>query len=200
MNGSDAGRDLGDLAQRLEPSADWDELALPEKVLAQLREIAAQVAHRSAVYGEWGSERHLARGPGISALFAGPPGTGKTMAAEVLATELDLGLYRIDLSRVVGKYIGETEKNLRRLFDAAEPGGAILFFDEVDTLFGKRSGVKDSHDRYASIEINYLVQRMEEYRGLAILATNRKADLDVAFLRHIRFVVTFKERSAPDRR
>jgi SpoVK/Ycf46/Vps4 family AAA+-type ATPase len=133
----------------------------------------------------------MSRGLGISALFAGDSGTGKTMAAEVIATHLRLDLYRIDLSAVVSKYIGETEKNLRRLFDAAEMGGAILFFDEADALFGKRSEVKDSHDRYANIEINYLLQRMEAYRGLAILATNMKSALDQAFLRRLRFVVNF---------
>ena len=133
----------------------------------------------------------MSRGLGISALFAGESGTGKTMAAEVIANELRLNLYRIDLSAVVSKYIGETEKNLRRLFDAAEDGGAILFFDEADALFGKRSEVKDSHDRYANIEINYLLQRMEAYRGLAILATNMKSALDPAFMRRLRFVVNF---------
>jgi SpoVK/Ycf46/Vps4 family AAA+-type ATPase len=133
----------------------------------------------------------MSRGLGVSALFAGDSGTGKTMAAEVIAAELRLNLYRIDLSAVVSKYIGETEKNLRRLFDSAENGGAILFFDEADALFGKRSEVKDSHDRYANIEINYLLQRMEAYRGLAILATNMKSALDPAFMRRLRFIVTF---------
>jgi SpoVK/Ycf46/Vps4 family AAA+-type ATPase len=131
------------------------------------------------------------RGLGINALFSGESGTGKTMAAEVIANELKLDMYRIDLSAVVSKYIGETEKNLRRLFDAAEDGGAILFFDEADALFGKRSEVKDSHDRYANIEINYLLQRMEAYRGLAILATNMKSVLDQAFMRRLRFIVNF---------
>ena len=133
----------------------------------------------------------MTRGLGLSALFAGESGTGKTMAAEVIANELRLHLYRIDLSAVVSKYIGETEKNLRRLFDAAEQGGAILFFDEADALFGKRSEVKDSHDRYANIEINYLLQRMEAFSGLAILATNMKSALDAAFMRRLRFVVNF---------
>src|SRR5687768_13465079 len=131
------------------------------------------------------------RGLGITALFAGESGTGKTMAAEVLANALELNLYRVDLSAVVSKYIGETEKNLRQVFDAAENGGAILFFDEADALFGKRSEVKDSHDRYANIEINYLLQRMEAYRGLAILATNMKSALDAAFMRRLRFLVDF---------
>ena len=182
---------LDDLAQRIEPSAGWDELVLPEPERRRLVEIVDQVAHRTLVYDEWGFGRRGSRGLGISALFAGPSGTGKTLAAEVMASALRLDLYRIDLSSVVSKYIGETEKNLRRVFDAAEGGGAILFFDEADALFGKRSEVKDSHDRYANIEINYLLQRMESYRGLAILATNMKGTLDPAFLRRIRFVVGF---------
>ncbi len=143
------------------------------------------------MYRQWGFAARYSRGLGISALFAGASGTGKTMAAEVLAGELELDLYRIDLSAVVSKYIGETEKNLRRVFDAAEAGGAILLFDEADALFGKRSEVKDSHDRYANIEISYLLQRMEAYRGLAILTTNMKSALDSAFLRRIRFIVDF---------
>jgi SpoVK/Ycf46/Vps4 family AAA+-type ATPase len=152
------------------------------------------------VYEEWGFGKRLSRGRGISALFTGPPGTGKTMAAEILAGHLALDLYRIDLSSVVSKYIGETEKNLRKVFDAAERGGAILFFDEADALFGKRTEVKDSHDRHANVEINYLLQRMEEYGGLAILATNRKSDLDPAFLRRIRFLVAFPFPTIDDRR
>jgi len=156
-----------------------------------LHQIADQVDHRARVYGEWGFARKMNRGLGISALFAGDSGTGKTMAAEVIANDLRLNLYRIDLSAVVSKYIGETEKNLRWLFDSAEDGGAILFFDEADALFGKRSEVKDSHDRYANIEINYLLQRMETYRGLAILATNMKSALDTAFVRRLRFIVDF---------
>jgi SpoVK/Ycf46/Vps4 family AAA+-type ATPase len=159
-----------------------------------LREIAAHVRQRATVYETWGFAAKSclrANGLGISALFAGASGTGKTLAAEVLAHELRLDLYRIDLSSVVSKYIGETEKNLRRVFDAAEEGGAILLFDEADALFGKRSEVKDSHDRYANIEVSYLLQRMEAYRGLAILTTNLKSALDSAFLRRIRFVVQF---------
>jgi SpoVK/Ycf46/Vps4 family AAA+-type ATPase len=140
------------------------------------------------------------RGLGITALFAGESGTGKTMGAEVIAADLRLNLYRIDLSAVVSKYIGETEKNLCRLFDAAEDGGAILFFDEADALFGKRSEVKDSHDRYANIEVNYLLQRMEAYSGLAILATNMRGALDVAFTRRLRFIVTFPFPSVADLR
>jgi len=182
---------LDDLAQRIESRADWHELVLPAPQLAMLREIAAHVRQREKVYDAWGFAEKCARGLGISALFAGASGTGKTLAAEVLANELRLDLYRIDLSQVVSKYIGETEKNLRRVFDAAEEGGAILLFDEADALFGKRTEVKDSHDRYANIEVSYLLQRMEAYRGLAILTTNMKDSLDRAFLRRIRFVVQF---------
>jgi hypothetical protein len=182
---------LDALAQRLEPRAGWQDLVLPAPELALLREVAAQVGQRSRVYEDWGFADRMSRGLGISVLFTGASGTGKTLAAEVLASELRLGLYRIDLSAVVSKYIGETEKNLRRLFDAAEEGAAVLFFDEADALFGKRSEVKDSHDRYANIEINYLLQRMEGYRGLAILATNMKRALDSAFMRRLRFVIDF---------
>ncbi|QQP98133.1 ATP-binding protein [Lysobacter enzymogenes] len=183
---------LESLAQRLQPKARWDDLVLGEESTGLLRQIAAQAHHRHRVYQHWGYARRLNRGMGISALFAGESGTGKTMAAEVIANELRLHLFRIDLSSVVSKYIGETEKNLRRVFDAAERGGALLFFDEADALFGKRSEVKDSHDRYANIEINYLLQRMEAFSGLAILATNMKASLDAAFLRRLRFVVNFQ--------
>ncbi len=182
---------LDDLAQRIEPVAAWEDLVLPESQLRTLRDIAIHVRQRSKVYDTWGFAAKSNRGLGISALFAGPSGTGKTMAAEVLANELRLDLYRIDLSQVVSKFIGETEKNLRRVFDAAETGGAILLFDEADALFGKRSEVKDSHDRYANIEVSYLLQRMEAYRGLAILTTNLKSALDDAFQRRIRFVIQF---------
>jgi hypothetical protein len=182
---------LEGLAQRIEPSAAWDDLVLPQTQKELLRQIALHVRQRSKVYQTWGFATKGSRGLGISALFAGPSGTGKTMAGEVLANELRLDLYRIDLSQVVSKYIGETEKNLRRVFDAAEGGAAILLFDEADALFGKRSEVKDSHDRYANIEVGYLLQRMEAYRGLAILTTNRKEALDFAFLRRIRFVIEF---------
>jgi SpoVK/Ycf46/Vps4 family AAA+-type ATPase len=182
---------LEGLAQRIEPAAVWDDLVLPSLQLLTLREILAHVRQRFRVYETWGFAAKGLRGLGIGAIFSGASGTGKTMAAEVLAGELRLDLYRIDLSQVVSKYIGETEKNLRRVFDAAEEGGAVLLFDEADALFGKRSEVKDSHDRYANIEVSYLLQRMESYRGLAILTTNMKKALDVAFLRRIRFVVQF---------
>jgi hypothetical protein len=182
---------LDDLAHRIEMTATWDDLVLPEPQLDVLREIAIHVRRAHTVYETWGFARKGSRGLGISALFAGASGTGKTMAAEVLANELRLDLYRIDLAQVVSKYIGETEKNLRRIFDAAEQSGAILLFDEADALFGKRSEVKDSHDRYANIEVSYLLQRMEDYRGLAVLTTNMKSALDQAFLRRIRFVIQF---------
>jgi hypothetical protein len=190
---------LDALAQRLDVRATWNQIVLPDEPLGLLRRIADQVRQRSRVYDEWGFRARMNRGLGVSALFTGDSGTGKTMAAEVIANELQLDLYRIDLSAVVSKYIGETEKNLRRLFDAAEDGGAILFFDEADALFGKRSEVKDSHDRYANIEINYLLQRMEAYRGLAILATNMRSALDPAFVRRLRFIVDFAFPGAAER-
>ncbi|MEH1916635.1 ATP-binding protein [Nostoc sp.] len=182
---------LDTLAQRLDLKATWDDIVLAPEETNLLHQIADQIRQRSQVYQNWGFDKRMNRGMGISALFAGESGTGKTMAAEVIANDLQLNLYRIDLSAVVNKYIGETEKNLRRLFDAAEDGGAILFFDEADALFGKRSEVRDSHDRHANIEVNYLLQRLEEYRGLAILATNLKSSLDHAFMRRLRFIVNF---------
>jgi SpoVK/Ycf46/Vps4 family AAA+-type ATPase len=182
---------VDELAQRIEADTTWDHIVLPPAQIATLRQINAHMRQRLKVYEQWGFGSPGARGLGISALFAGPSGTGKTMAAEVLANELKLDLFRIDLSQVVSKYIGETEKNLRRVFDAAERGGVILLFDEADALFGKRSEVKDSHDRYANIEISYLLQQMEAYRGLAILTTNQRSALDTAFLRRLRFIVEF---------
>jgi ATPase family protein associated with various cellular activities (AAA)/winged helix domain-containing protein len=182
---------LDGLAQRIEPAANWEDLVLPAPQVGLLRQVAMHVRQRATVFDTWGFAAKSSRGKGITALFSGASGTGKTMAAEVLADELRLDLYRVDLSAVVNKYIGETEKNLRRVFDAAEKDGAVLLFDEADALFGKRSEVKDSHDRYSNIEVSYLLQRMEEYRGLAILTTNMKNALDTAFLRRIRFIVQF---------
>lgn len=182
---------LDDLAQRIDSSAEWEDLVLPEAQLQTLKDIAAHVKQRAKVYERWGFGGKSGRGLGISSLFAGTSGTGKTMAAEVLARELRLDLYRIDLSAVISKYIGETEKNLRRVFDAAEMGGVVLLFDEADALFGKRTEVKDSHDRHANVEVSYLLQRMEAYRGLSVLTTNLKTSLDQAFLRRIRFIVQF---------
>jgi hypothetical protein len=188
---------LDELAQRVVTEAGWDDLVLPEAQTQTLKEIEMHVRHRSRVYDEWGFAERSGRGLGITALFAGPSGTGKTLAAEVLASRLRLDLYRIDLSQVVDKYVGETEKNLRRVFDSAQQAGSCLLFDEADALFGRRSEVKDSHDRYANIEVGYLLQRMEAYRGLAILTTNLKESLDPAFLRRIRFVVDFPFPDAP---
>ena len=182
---------MDELAQRIDGTPSWEDLVLPNAELQILRDVASHVRQRATVYEQWGFGKNGARGLGITALFTGTSGTGKTLAAEVLAHELRLDLYRIDLSTVVSKYIGETEKNLRRIFDAAEAGGAVLLFDEADALFGKRTEVKDSHDRYANIEVSYLLQRMEAYRGLAILTTNLKNALDTAFLRRIRFIVQF---------
>ncbi len=182
---------LDGLAQRVETSYGWADLILPGPQLAVLKEITAQVKRRAVVHDAWGFAARGSRGLGVTALFTGPSGTGKTMAAEVLAAELRLDLYRVDLSAVVSKYIGETEKNLRRVFDAADSGGAVLLFDEADALFGKRGEVNDGHDRYANVEVSYLLQRMESYRGLAILATNLKGNLDPAFMRRLRFVVAF---------
>ncbi|HEY3004704.1 MAG TPA: ATP-binding protein [Kribbellaceae bacterium] len=182
---------LDELGRRMEPRAGWDDLVVPERQRKILREIVAHVRQRATVYQDWGFEDVLRRGLGVTALFAGSSGTGKTLAAEVVAGELGLDLFVIDLSQVVSKYIGETEKNLRRIFDAAERGGAVLLFDEADALFGKRSEVKDSHDRYANLEVSYLLMRMESYRGLAVLTTNQKKALDQAFLRRLRFVVDF---------
>lgn len=188
------------LAQRIDAKATWNDLVLPADEALQLREIADQIHHRGRVYDDWGFRAKHNRGLGVSVLFAGESGTGKTMAAEVIANALQLDLYRIDLSAVVNKYIGETEKNLRKLFDAADDSGAILFFDEADSLFGKRTEVKDSHDRYANLEVNYLLQRMEAYRGLAILATNLRSSVDAAFLRRLRFLVNFPVPDVAQRR
>jgi hypothetical protein len=182
---------LEDLAQRLVPSAGWDDLVLPEPQMSTLRQLASQVRRRFKVYETWGFSAKGRRGLGVSALFAGESGVGKTLAAEVLARDLALDLYRVDVAAVVSKYIGETSKNLRQVFDAAEEAGVLLLFDEADALFGKRGEVKDSHDRYANIDISYLLQRMEAYQGLAILTTNMKTAVDRAFQRRLRFTVNF---------
>ncbi|RMG63830.1 MAG: ATP-binding protein [Chloroflexi bacterium] len=182
---------LGSLARKVIPRYRWEDLVLPSDSLAVLRELAATVRHRPLVLETWGVGRKLAASAGVTALFAGPPGTGKTMAAEVIAADIGLDLYKIDLSGLVSKYIGETEKNLERIFAEAEHSNAVLFFDEADALFGKRSEVRDAHDRYANIEVSYLLQRMEAHNGLTILATNLRANLDEAFLRRLQFVVDF---------
>lgn len=183
--------DLSNLVRKIEPNYSWKDIVLPPDQQAQLREICDQVQYRHIVYRRWGFSRKLSLGKGLTVLFSGPPGTGKTMAAEVIANELRLDLYKIDLSQVVSKYIGETEKNLDRIFRAAETANAILFFDEADALFGRRSEVKDAHDRYANIEIGYLLQKMEEYEGIAILATNLRQNMDEAFVRRIQAIVEF---------
>jgi SpoVK/Ycf46/Vps4 family AAA+-type ATPase len=180
-----------DLAQKIEPTSTWANLAMTEPQLHVLRELAASATHLLQASENQQSGIKSSPGRGIMALFSGPSGTGKTMAAEVLARELHLGLYRIDLTQVVSKYIGETEKNLSRIFTDAATSGAILFFDEADALFGKRSEVKDSHDRYANIEINYFLQRVEEHRGLVILATKTPDELAPALPPRIGFVVKF---------
>ncbi|HMI52371.1 MAG TPA: AAA family ATPase [Candidatus Saccharimonadales bacterium] len=188
---SQCGHDLGKLASKIVPRYGWRDIVLPDDQFAHLKEICQQAENRHIVYGDWGFDRKLSLGKGLNVLFSGPPGTGKTMAAEVLAFELELDLYRIDLSQVINKYLGETEKNLDRIFSAAENSNAILFFDEADALFGKRSEVRDSHDRYANIEISYLLQKMEEYQGISVLATNLKQNLDEAFMRRLQAIVEF---------
>jgi SpoVK/Ycf46/Vps4 family AAA+-type ATPase len=190
---------LNELAKKITPHYQWDDLVLPADPRAQLREMSLFVEHRHHVYDTWGMGARLAMGKGLMALFAGNSGTGKTMAADVLAHQLGLDLYKIDLSGVVSKYIGETEKNLGTIFQEAETSNAILFFDEADALFGKRSEVKDAHDRYANIETAYLLQKMEEYSGVVILATNLKMNLDEAFLRRLHFVVDFPMPEEVDR-
>jgi AAA+ superfamily predicted ATPase len=182
---------LGELAVKIDPHYGWEALILPEDKQRQLKEICSQAKHRYQVFGEWGFGRMLSHGKGLSALFSGPPGTGKTMAAEVIAHDLQVDLYKVDLSGVVSKYIGETEKNLSRIFQEAETSNAILFFDEADALFGKRTEVSDAHDRYANIETSYLLQKIEEYEGIVILATNLRENMDEAFTRRLRFIVEF---------
>ena len=184
------------LAALVAPAFTLDDLVLPSEPLAQLRELVAHVELQHVVLDRWGFRRRMPRGQGVIALFAGPPGTGKTTAAEAVAHALRQDMYRIDLSAVVSKYVGETEKNLAAAFDEAERASAVLFFDEADSLFGKRTEVKDAHDRYANIEVNYLLQRIETFTGLVLLATNRQSALDEAFARRLRFVIRFEQ---PDR-
>ncbi|HTQ30649.1 MAG TPA: ATP-binding protein [Opitutaceae bacterium] len=186
-----ARKSLDNLAQRIEPKCRWEDLVLPPLQIDILRQIVAHVRHRPMVHDRWGFAKKYARGLGVAALFAGGSGTGKTMAAEIISVELERDVYQIDLASIVSKYIGETEKNLRRIFDAADESAAVLLFNEADALFGKRSEIKDSHDRYANLEISYLLQRMESYEGVAILTTNMKHALDTAFLRRLRFIVQF---------
>ncbi|MCS6937893.1 MAG: ATP-binding protein [Roseiflexus sp.] len=182
---------LAALAHKIPASYTWSDIVLPSDQVDQLREIVVQVRHRRTVLERWGFDKHLATGKGVNVLFAGPSGTGKTMAAEIIAADLGLELYKIDLSTMVSKYIGETEKNLDRVFTAAREANAILFFDEADALFGKRSEVRDAHDRYANIEVGYLLQKMEEYDGVVILATNLRKNLDEAFVRRLHMAIDF---------
>jgi SpoVK/Ycf46/Vps4 family AAA+-type ATPase len=184
-------KNLNRLSQKIKPKFAWDDIVLPADQLAQLREVTDQVKYKHVVYGDWDFVDKLSLGKGLNMLFHGPPGTGKTMAADILANELQLDLYKIDLSTVVSKYIGETEKNLSKIFKEAKTSNAILFFDEADALFGKRSEVNDAHDRYANIEISYLLQKMEDYEGITILATNLMQNIDEAFVRRIRFIIEF---------
>jgi SpoVK/Ycf46/Vps4 family AAA+-type ATPase len=186
-----SGHLLATLARKVSPRAGWDDIVLPPDTLAQLRELCARASSRHRVLDEWGFGGKLSGGTGSTALFLGPSGTGKSFAAEVVAGALGLDLYKVDLAGVVSKYIGETEKNLDRIFGAAEDANAVLLFDEAEALFGKRSEVRDSHDRYANIEVAYLLQKMEEYEGIAILATNLRHTLDEAFVRRLAFAVHF---------
>jgi ATP-dependent 26S proteasome regulatory subunit len=190
---------LDSLAHKITTTYDWDDIVLPADQMGQLHEICAQMRHRRIVLEEWGFDRHLAMGKGLNTLFAGPSGTGKTMAADIVAADLGLELYKVDLSTLVSKYIGETEKNLDRIFIAAAEANAILFFDEADAIFGKRSEVKDAHDRYANIEVGYLLQKMEEYDGVVILATNLRKNIDDAFIRRMHMTIEFPFPEEPDR-
>ena len=189
------------LARRVEPAADWSDLVLPPAVVDQLRELTSRVRHRDLVLDDWGmSRRGSASGRGITALFGGESGTGKTLSAEVVAGDLGLHLYVIDLATVIDKYIGETEKNLDRIFEEADRVNGVLLFDEADAIFGKRSDVKDAHDRHANVEVAYLLQRMERFNGLAVLTTNLRANVDDAFTRRLDLVVDFPMPEEHDRR
>jgi len=185
------GHSIAKLARKLNPKNAWKDLALPEDVICQLREFCARLKLNEHIFSNWGFEKKLSHGKGTTALFVGPPGTGKTMAAEVIANEIKLDIYKIDLAGIVSKYIGETQKNLDRIFSAAEDANGVLFFDEADMLFGKRSEVRDSHDRYANSEVSYLLQKMEMYEGAVILATNLSQHMDEAFLRRFAFAIRF---------
>lgn len=188
---SESNQDLCELAEKVSTRYSWQDIVLPQRINEYLRTICNQVKCQFKVFDEWGFAQKSNFGKGISALFSGPPGTGKTMAAQIVANELGLDLYKINLANVVSKYIGETEKNLEKIFRAAEFSNAILLFDECDAIFGKRTEVSDSHDRYANIEVSFLLQKMEEYRGIVLLTTNLKKNIDEAFVRRIRFILEF---------
>jgi SpoVK/Ycf46/Vps4 family AAA+-type ATPase len=188
------------MAQRIPTGFKWDDLVLPKDTLEAVREVVRFARYRPFLLEDWGFAAKLPYGRGISAILAGPPGTGKTMVAQLLAKELGFDLYRIDLSQVVNKYIGETEKNLAKVFDEAETSHAVLFFDEADSLFAKRTNVTSSNDRYANLEVNYLLQRMETYEGVTLLATNLEQGLDEAFKRRVRFAIQFELPEADERR
>jgi SpoVK/Ycf46/Vps4 family AAA+-type ATPase len=194
------GAGLERVARRITPRVGWDDLVLPSHGLTQLREIVARVRRRDRVVGEWGMGRRSSKGEGVKVLFAGESGTGKTISAEVIAHDLRLDLYVIDLATVVDKYIGETEKHLDRIFNEADLVNGVLLFDEADALFGKRSEVKDATDRYANVEVAYLLQRMERFDGLAILTTNLRSNIDEAFLRRLDAIVDFGMPEEDDRR
>jgi SpoVK/Ycf46/Vps4 family AAA+-type ATPase len=182
---------LSSLASKVTSRYQWSDIVLPTDSLQQLHEICNAGKNRSHVYEKWGFGNKLSLGKGLNILFVGPPGTGKTMAAEIVAKDLEIDLYKIDLSQVVSKYIGDTEKNLNRIFQAAEADNTILFFDEADALFGKRTEVKDAHDRFANIETGYLLQKMEDHDGIVILSSNLRNNIDQAFLRRMYAIVEF---------
>lgn len=182
---------LNDLAKRIKPRYTWNDIILPQEKISLLKEISSMVKYKHVVYEEWGFGGKLALGKGISALFHGEPGTGKTMACDIIAKELEMDLYKIDISTIISKYIGETEKNLNKIFTEAESSNAILFFDEADSIFGKRTEVKDSHDRYSNIEVSYLLQKIDEYNGIVVMATNYAQNIDEAFERRLHFSINF---------
>ena len=182
---------LGAMAKKIGPNYTWTDIVLPPVIKALLKDICNVVKYKGTVYYDWGFDAKFSLGKGLTALFTGESGTGKTMAAEVIAKELDLDLYKIDISSILSKYIGETEKNLNTIFRESEGSNSILFFDEADALFGKRTDVKDSHDRYANIETNYLLQKIDEFDGIVILSSNYKRNIDDAFVRRMQFIVNF---------
>ena len=197
---SQSGHDLATLSQKIVPKYGWNDIVLPPQQLSLLQELCNEAKYQHLVWNTWGFDKKLSLGKGLNVLFSGSPGTGKTMAAEVIAKELQLDLYKIDLSQIVSKYIGEIEKSLNQVFTSASNSNAILFFDEADALFGKRSEVRDAHDRYANIETSYLLQKMEEYEGIAILTTNFRSNMDEAFSRRLRFIIEFALPDVKERR